>query len=169
MRDRGDPAALKRAIEIAMPVARLTSWEALAIRSGVHVDTIKGWFPETGRAHGPSLDSLLKVADACEVDLSRLVDAYQGREPKPDSAEAALRGHTRAVERQNVLLGSLVAALRSGALNVALALSGADTEGRLAALAQAATDVAPRPTGEAGEPSRPDEGDTGAPPRSPSA
>lgn len=153
---KGGGEALKREIHVARNRAGITSDMRLAIASGVHYDTLMNWFSERTV---PRPAELKKVAEAMGASYSRLMDAYEGREPEPTSIEEALRRHTDAVETQNGLLRVLVSALHDGALSVTLALTPGDEEGRARKMAKAAIDAEQRESAAAVGDDLPDEDD----------
>lgn len=70
---------------------------------------------------GPGPRTVNLIAGCLGIPTRWLWDAWQGREPEPDSAEEALRRHADAVDEQNRLLGELVGFIRSAAAAVAVA------------------------------------------------
>ncbi len=68
---------------------------------------------------GPGPRTVNAIANCLDIPTRLLWDAWQGRQPEPDSAEEALRRHADALERQNRLLGDLVSFVRSAAEAIA--------------------------------------------------
>jgi hypothetical protein len=64
---------------------------------------------------GPGPRTVNRIATCLNIPTRWLWDAWQGKEPEPDSAEEALRRHADAVDRQNRLLGDLVGFIRLAA------------------------------------------------------
>lgn len=80
-------ARLKEAIHVARVRAGITSDTQLALRSGVHYDTLQNWY--SGRTM-PRAAALRMVADALGVKYSDLQDAYDGRDPEPPTLVQAI-------------------------------------------------------------------------------
>jgi transcriptional regulator with XRE-family HTH domain len=78
--ERGRGAALKLAIHVAREKAEITSDRQLALKAGVHYDTLMNWF--AGRTL-PRPAELKKIADVLGVRLVDLMDVYEGRDPEP--------------------------------------------------------------------------------------
>jgi transcriptional regulator with XRE-family HTH domain len=90
----------------------------LAAATGMSHNTIYAWFksPDDPLEKGPSPEKALAVCKALSIPLARFWDAYEGREPEPDSAEAELKLHREAMDRQTEAIGQLLKVLRSGAI-----------------------------------------------------
>jgi transcriptional regulator with XRE-family HTH domain len=86
-RRAGGPA-LKQAIHVARARAEITSDVQLALKAGVSYDTLMNWFSDRTT---PRPAELKKVADALDVRLVELMDAWDGREPQPPELEDAIR------------------------------------------------------------------------------
>ncbi len=84
----GGGAALKRAIHVGRARSGITSDTALAIRAGVHYDTLMNWY--SGRTT-PRPAELAKVARVLDVSLNDLLSAYEGRPLDPPPVQDAIR------------------------------------------------------------------------------
>lgn len=84
----GGGRALKIAIHTARARAEITSDSALALKAGVHYDTLMNWYSErtTPRPH-----ELSKVARALDVPLNDLMAAWEGRPIEPPPVQDAMR------------------------------------------------------------------------------
>lgn len=102
---------------------------------------------------GPGPRTINLLATCLDIPTRWLWDAWQGREPEPDSAEEALRRHADAVAEQNRLLSELVGFIHSAAVAVASPLDNADEE----AEAQVRANRAQRATAGSEEPPAPRE------------
>ena len=85
--------------------------------TGLHQNTIYDIF-NGALQDGPGPRTVNLIAGCLDIPTRWLWDAWQGREPEPDSAEEALRRHADAVAAQNRLLGELVGFIRSAAAAV---------------------------------------------------
>lgn len=103
---------------------------------------------------GPGPRTVNLVARCLDIPTRWLWDAWQGREPEPDTAEEALLRHAEAVDEQTRLLGELVGFIRAAALAVVDPL--ADPAEEAEAQARASRSRPEPPTdGEPGEQSAP--------------
>jgi ribosome-binding protein aMBF1 (putative translation factor) len=106
--DKGGKA-LKRAIHVARARAGIASDMELSQRAGVHYDTLMNWY--SGRTV-PRPAEVRKVAEAVDIPLVVLMDAYEGRDPEPmvlQDAISELVGELRKGREQNDrLLAELV-------------------------------------------------------------
>jgi transcriptional regulator with XRE-family HTH domain len=84
--DKG--TGLKQAIHIARARASITSDMELARKADVSYDTLMNWYSNRTT---PRPAELKKVADAMDVRLVELMDAWDGREPQPPQLEEVLR------------------------------------------------------------------------------
>lgn len=66
----------------------ITSDVQLAVRAGVHYDTLMNWY--AGRTL-PRGNALRQVADALGVKYADLQDAYDGRDPEPPTLVEAIQ------------------------------------------------------------------------------
>lgn len=84
----GGGQALKVAIHVARAKTDMASDMALALRAGVHYDTLMNWYSErtTPRPH-----ELSKVARALDVSLNDLMAAWEGRPIEPPPLQDAIR------------------------------------------------------------------------------
>lgn len=83
---QGGPA-LKRAVHAAREQVGITSDTELAVKAGVHYDTLMNWF--SGRTT-PRPAELKKIADVIGLRLVDLMDVWEGRDPRPPSLEQAI-------------------------------------------------------------------------------
>lgn len=90
----------------------------LAAATGMHHNTIYAWFREPDDVLGkePSTEKALAVCRALSIPLRSFWDAYEGREPEPDSAEAELKLHRESMDRQSAAIERLLRVLNSGAI-----------------------------------------------------
>lgn len=79
---------LKRTIRAARSQAGIKSDQELALRSGVHLQTIQNWM--YGKTT-PRPSELSKVAAALGVSMADLMAVYEGREPEPKPLQDAIR------------------------------------------------------------------------------
>jgi hypothetical protein len=86
-RPRGGPA-LKQAIHIARARASISSDMQLALRAGVHYDTLMNWYAERTAPRGHELS---KVAAVLDVPLADLLAAWEGRAPDPPELHESIR------------------------------------------------------------------------------
>jgi transcriptional regulator with XRE-family HTH domain len=79
---------LKRELRAARSRAGITSDVALALQSGVHLQTIQNWMygKTTPRPH-----ELSKVANVLGVPMADLMAVYEGRNPEPPPLQDAIR------------------------------------------------------------------------------
>jgi len=87
-----DPAAggrLREYIHVARARAKppITSDMQLALRAGVHYDTLMNWY--AGRTL-PRPGSLRQIADTLGVSYADMQDAYDGRDPEPPTLVEAI-------------------------------------------------------------------------------
>ena len=92
--------------------------------TGLHQNTIYDIF-KGDLQDGPGPRTVNLIAGCLDIPTRWLWDAWQGREPEPDTAEEALRRHADAVAEQNRLLNELVGFIHSAAAAV---VSSPDTE-----------------------------------------
>lgn len=85
--------------------------------TGLNPNTLYDIFNGTTK-DGPQSRTVNLVARCLDIPTRWLWDAWQGREPEPDTAEEALRRHADVVDEQNRLLGELVGFIRSAAAAV---------------------------------------------------
>jgi transcriptional regulator with XRE-family HTH domain len=116
--DRDAGQRLKEAIHVARARARppVTSDRQLALRAGVHYDTLMNWYAgrTLPRGHG-----LRAVADVLGARYSDLQDAYDGRDPEPPTLVEAIQeliaelreGRREQREATDAILRTLGAAL----------------------------------------------------------
>lgn len=84
----GQHEELKRAIRTARLNAGITSDQELALRSGVHVQTIQNWM--YGKTT-PRPDQVSRVAAVLDVPMADLMAIYEGRQIQPPPLQDALR------------------------------------------------------------------------------
>jgi transcriptional regulator with XRE-family HTH domain len=108
----------KEVVHVALARSPKVHTMAELIRcTGLHQNTIYDIFNGEVK-DGPGPKTVNRIADCLDIPTRHLWDAWQGREPEPDSAEEALRRHAEAVDAQNRLLGELVGFIRSAAAAV---------------------------------------------------
>ena len=90
----GQHEALKRTIRAARSNANIKSDQELALRSGVHLQTIQNWM--YGKTT-PRPSELAKVAQALDMSMADLMAVYEGRDPQPQPLQDAVRELTDAV------------------------------------------------------------------------
>lgn len=90
----GQHEDLKRAIRTARSNANIKSDQALALRAGVHLQTIQNWM--YGKTT-PRPSELAKVAQALGLSMADLMAVYEGRDPEPQPLQDAVRDLTGAV------------------------------------------------------------------------
>jgi transcriptional regulator with XRE-family HTH domain len=78
---------LKQAIHQARALTEITSDTSLALKAGVHYDTLMNWYAERTV---PRPAELKKVADVLGVRMADLMDVYEGRDPRPPALEDAI-------------------------------------------------------------------------------
>jgi hypothetical protein len=111
-------ARFKEVVDVALARSPTVHSMADLIRcTGLHPNTLYDLFNGSTEA-GPGPRTVNLVAGCLDIPTRHLWDAWQGREPEPDSAEEALRHHSEMVEEQNRLLGQLVGFIRSAAAAV---------------------------------------------------
>jgi transcriptional regulator with XRE-family HTH domain len=90
----------------------------LAGKTGMSHNTIYAWFkdPDDPLQKDPSTEKATAVCRALSIPVARFWDAWEGREPEPDSAEAELRLHRASMDRQTVAIERLLKVLQSGAV-----------------------------------------------------
>ena len=79
---------LKRALRAARSNAGIKSDQELALRSGVHLQTLQNWM--YGKTT-PRPAELSKVATALDVPFADLMAIYEGRDPEPPPLQDAIR------------------------------------------------------------------------------
>lgn len=84
----GQHEELKRALRSARSKAGITSDVDLAVRSGVHLQTIQNWM--YGKTT-PRPSELSKVARVLDVRMADLMAIYEGRNPEPPPLQDAIR------------------------------------------------------------------------------
>jgi transcriptional regulator with XRE-family HTH domain len=105
---------IEKVVRVALARSpRLHTVADLLRETGLHPNTLYDIF--AGKVESPSPQTIARIAKALDMPMAHLWDAWQGREPEPDSIEAALRQHTEAVGEQNRLLTALVGFIRSAA------------------------------------------------------
>jgi transcriptional regulator with XRE-family HTH domain len=117
MTDKTGGPALKQAIHVARARASITSDMQLALRAGVSYDTLMNWY--SGRTT-PRPAELKKVADAMDVRLVELMDAWDGRDPEPPELADAIRdlvGEIRADRERNAAMVLALVGIISDALD----------------------------------------------------
>lgn len=84
----GNHAELKRTIRALRSKKGIESDQELALRSGVHLQTLQNWMygKTTPRPH-----ELSKVAKLLDVPLSDLMAVYEGRQIEPPPLQDAIR------------------------------------------------------------------------------
>jgi hypothetical protein len=108
----------KEVVEVALARSPTVHTMAELIRcTGLHPNTLYDIFNGATK-DGPGPRTVNLVAGCLDIPTRLLWDAWQGREPEPDSAEEALRRHAEAVDEQNRLLSELVGFIRSAAAAV---------------------------------------------------
>jgi lambda repressor-like predicted transcriptional regulator len=108
----------KEVVHVALARSHTVHTMAELIRcTGLHQNTLYDIFNGTTK-DGPGPRTVNLIADCLDIPTRHLWDAWQGREPEPDSAEEALLRHADAVDQQNRLLGELVGFIRSAAAAV---------------------------------------------------
>lgn len=85
---------LKRTLRAARNQAGIKSDQELALRAGVHLQTIQNWM--SGKTT-PRPAEVSKVATALDVSMADLLAVYEGRDPKPPPLQDAVRDLTGAV------------------------------------------------------------------------
>lgn len=83
----GGPA-MRMAIRVARARAGITSDTQLALRAGVHYDTLMNWY---GGRTVPRPHEVKKVADVLGVSYGSLLAAYDGVDPEPPPLADAIR------------------------------------------------------------------------------
>jgi len=112
-------ARFKEVVEIALARSRrVHNMTQLKKCTGLHGNTLYDIF-NGDLQDGPHPRTVNAVASCLDIPTRHLWDAWQGREPEPDSAEEALRRHADAVDRQTRVLDELVGFIRSAAEAVA--------------------------------------------------
>jgi transcriptional regulator with XRE-family HTH domain len=84
----GEHEDLKRAIRAARSNAGIRSDQELALRSGVHLQTLQNWM--YGKTT-PRPSELSKVAATLDVPFADLMAIYEGRDPEPPPLQDAIR------------------------------------------------------------------------------
>jgi len=84
----GQHEDLKRAIRAARSNAGIKSDQELALRSGVHLQTLQNWM--YGKTT-PRPSELSKVAATLDVPFADLMAVYEGREIEPPPLQDAIR------------------------------------------------------------------------------
>ena len=84
----GQHEELKRAIRSARNIAGISSDQELALRSGVHLQTLQNWMYGNTT---PRPSELSKVARALDVPMDDLMAVYEGRQVQPPPLQDALR------------------------------------------------------------------------------
>lgn len=107
----GDYEALKRAIRAARGQAGIESDTALALRSGVHLQTLQNWM--YGKTT-PRPSELHKVARLLDLRLDDLMAVYEGRDPEPKPLQDAIRELIDQLGEQTKAITELAEALRAG-------------------------------------------------------
>lgn len=79
---------LKRALRAARSNAGIRSDQELALRSGVHLQTLQNWM--YGKTT-PRPSELSKVAAVLDVPFADLMAIYEGRDPEPPPLQDAIR------------------------------------------------------------------------------
>lgn len=100
----GDAGALKRKLRAARSAAGIESDQDLALRAGVHLQTLQNWM--YGKTT-PRPSELHKVARVLGVPLDALMAAYEGRDPEPPALHESIRELVDAI-------GGLVDEIRKG-------------------------------------------------------
>jgi transcriptional regulator with XRE-family HTH domain len=118
----------KEVVDVAIGHSREIHSVAELLRcTGLHPNTLYDIF--NGKLEdGPGPRTVNLIADCLHIPTRWLWDAWQGREPEPDSAEEALRRHADAVDRQNRLLGEIVSFVRSAAEAIATEVDLSDAQ-----------------------------------------
>jgi lambda repressor-like predicted transcriptional regulator len=108
-------ARFEKVVKIALARhSRIHTMTQLKQCTGLHGNTLYDVF-KGDLEDGPTPKTVNLVATCLDIPTRLLWDAWQGREPEPDSTEEALRRHADAVDRQTRLLGELVNFVRSAA------------------------------------------------------
>lgn len=84
----GDHHALKRALRAARAKVGIESDGDLAVRAGVHLQTIQNWM--YGKTM-PRPSEMNKVARVLGLRLDELMAVYEGREPEPKPLQDSIR------------------------------------------------------------------------------
>ena len=84
----GQHEALKRAIRSARSEAGIRSDQELALKAGVHIQTIQNWM--YGKTT-PRPSELEKVAQALDMSMADLMAIYEGRDPAPPALQDVMR------------------------------------------------------------------------------
>ena len=105
-------------VRVAIARSRTVHSMAELIRcTELHQNTIYDIF-NGNLQDGPGPRTVNLIARCLDIPTRHLWDAWEGREPEPDSAEEALRRHADVVDEQNRLLGQLVGFIQSAAAAV---------------------------------------------------
>lgn len=97
MHDSGQ--SLKSAIHVARARASIPSDMQLALRAGIHYDTLMNWY---GGRTVPRPAELLKVASVLDVSLADLMGAYEGRPSEPPPLHESIRELVAELRAQRV-------------------------------------------------------------------
>lgn len=111
MTDSAAGARLKQAIHVARARANILYDTDLAVRAGVHYDTLMNWF--SGKTV-PRGSELRKVGQVLGVAYADLMAAYEGRPAEPPPLQDAIKELVQSLSAQTNALTELVAALREG-------------------------------------------------------
>lgn len=142
-------------VRVAIARSRTVHSMADLIRcTELHQNTIYDIF-NGNLQEGPGPRTVNLIARCLDIPTRHLWDAWEGREPEPDTAEEALRRHADAVAEQNRLLSELVGFIHSAAVAVASPLDDdeeaeAQVRARRAQRAAAASEEPPVPPEKAG-------------------
>lgn len=80
--------AIKQAIHAARARTELTSDMQLALRAGVHYDTLMNWY---GNRTTPRPHEVKKIADVLGIRYDVLMAAWEGRDLEPPPIQDAIR------------------------------------------------------------------------------
>jgi transcriptional regulator with XRE-family HTH domain len=145
----------REVVEVALAKSHTVHSMADLLRcTGLHANTLYDLFRGATK-DGPGPRTVNLIAGCLDIPTRWLWDAWQGREPEPDSTEEALRRHADALDAQTRLLGTLVAFIRSAAAAVADPLADLGEEADAQDRAGEADQSLPDPPADEGSAERP--------------
>ena len=101
----GNHEELKRAIRAARNKAGIPSDQELALRSGVHLQTLQNWMYGNTT---PRPSELSKVARVLKVPMADLMAIYEGRQVEPPPVQDAIRELVTEMRRDRETMQRLI-------------------------------------------------------------